>query len=390
VFVLDYSFAVQEMLGLDAIAAKLVWIDHHARAVLRGIEAGLEMPMLISCLDLEWKASACLLTWRWLFPGKTVPPIVELASRYDTWQTVHGGPFWLLDDDAYVAQLGLWEYAAHEPPESARLTGRRWHNLLQSPHREDVSFQEVMSRGRRAVARAEAEASRLMARSFDLRWSGLTWRAINATGLSSQSFVSVFDDDIHSGMLWFAWHPRRGWIVSLRGDGVAVNRIAEEHGGGGHPNAAAFTCAELPFELPQRAPASEPAGIPGLPSQDAPAAYYVSPCSWATICRWSGQREHCEPCTWERGLWSESSFHVAGTPYSECAHCLHLLEPAGPDGRVCDYCERPDAATPSEYDYVGAGGPRRPVCDYCERPDAATPSEYDYVGAGEDCEVGDE
>jgi hypothetical protein len=83
VFVLDYSFAVQEMLGLDEIAAKLVWIDHHARAVLRGIEAGLEMPMLISCLDLKWTIPACLLTWRWLFPGKPVPLIRPRAGHLE-------------------------------------------------------------------------------------------------------------------------------------------------------------------------------------------------------------------------------------------------------------------------------------------------------------------
>jgi hypothetical protein len=230
----------------------LVWIDHHKSSIE-------SHPKNIPGYRIDGVA-ACRLAWQWFtaearlieqgsvnreqitsypFPQKqdyvdrtvTEPLPVRLAGEYDIWDK--------RDPNADTFQFALRAVASEELPWKLLLSAESGHLLtaLIDDGRLIEGYQRRIDEG---IAKH---------RTFDLKWEGLTFLAINAVRCNSKTFEAAVQQR-HDGLLGFYTDGAK-WTVSLyhaphRRD-LDLSAIAVKHGGGGHKGACGFTCRELPF-----------------------------------------------------------------------------------------------------------------------------------------------
>lgn len=82
VFMVDCSCSVEEMKYLMENNKKFIWIDHHAKKILDTLKVmnpdGLR--------DTDNKNSACVLTWKYLFPKKKPSDVLLYIEDQDIWK----------------------------------------------------------------------------------------------------------------------------------------------------------------------------------------------------------------------------------------------------------------------------------------------------------------
>jgi hypothetical protein len=242
-FMIDIS--IDELMGHPA----LVWIDHHKSAIEKHPDSirGYRIDGVAACrLAWQWFAAAADGTEEVYLPGRQAfidrvvrePLAVRLAGEYDVWDK--------RDARADVFQSGLrsqeidWPGLLREGGAGGRLAFDYVNALL-------IAGGYVQHASREGMAYLMAQGS------FDLRWEGLLFLAINAAVRNSAAFESRVRPE-HEGCLSFVWSAAKaGWKVSLRGvphaAGLDLSVIAVKHGGGGHRQACGVNCAALPFAL---------------------------------------------------------------------------------------------------------------------------------------------
>ena len=245
VFMVDFSLEPwEDMVKLQSIAKRFVWIDHHKTAIERYekhlADGGAEIDGV-----RDTKFAACELTWSFLIPRRPIPIGVQLLGRYDVWdhksmtgvlEFQYGMRALVTDPAEYMED---WNVIFGETSREVDLASaaRRFRSLVATKGDGILKYETVQN----------AKHAGILA--FDLDFDGKRWIAVNAAFKNSQFFDSVFDSQKHDGMLMFYWHDGH-WTVSLRSQSIDVGEIASRHGGGGHAGASGFHCSELPFELP--------------------------------------------------------------------------------------------------------------------------------------------
>lgn len=230
-YMIDIS--IRELMGHP----ELIWIDHHKTAIA-------EFSKHIQGYQIDGVA-ACRLAWQWFTDPLGVPPLtladfverrveeplaVRLAGEYDIWDK--------RDPRADLFQSGL------------RSQEIDWPRLL--AHFGEDYVGEILEAGTYVQhAAREGQAYLMREHSFDLRFEGLLFLAINAAVRNSAAFESKVRPD-HDGCLSFVWVANKGrWKISLRGvphkPAFDLSAIAIKHGGGGHKQACGFECVVLPF-----------------------------------------------------------------------------------------------------------------------------------------------
>lgn len=235
VFMVDFCLQpFQDMNRLNNLCL-LHWVDHHTTSIDKAIEyqfaAGGGQLLSIG-------KAACELTWEYIYPQTKIPTAVYLLGRYDVWDHA--------DERVLPFQYGMRLYADTFPDNQAL-----WRVLFDS---EDRHFAQVMANGSLIL-----QYERNQNAKFCSAYAFETWihdpakgdiRAICANRVFSNSklFDSVYHSGRHDIMVSFG---RRGgkWVVSLytTHKNVDCGAIALAYGGGGHKQAAGFTCSELPF-----------------------------------------------------------------------------------------------------------------------------------------------
>ena len=83
VIMCDISLPAMTMINMGD---RLVWIDHHISAI-RDVDHAIDNNKHLGSHPLKGirdvKFAACELTWKFLFPEKSMPEIVRLLGRYD-------------------------------------------------------------------------------------------------------------------------------------------------------------------------------------------------------------------------------------------------------------------------------------------------------------------
>lgn len=231
IYVVDFSFAVEEMLYLQTVTkGRLIWIDHHKSAIEK-TEAfwfdGIQNILF----------SACELTWRFIYDHSYsigyVPDVVSLLGRYDVWG--HDSQPFILEFQYGMRSLGN----LRPDREEAMLI---WSSLFES--NEDVQY--IITDGS-AILRYQKSEDEKYAKSmfYECEFEGHRVIVINKALANSKIFDSVYDPGKHDIMVLFSV-TSKSLKYSLYCDkpGIDVSKIANKYGGGGHKGAAGFYSEE--------------------------------------------------------------------------------------------------------------------------------------------------
>lgn len=249
VYLIDISFPPEVM---AANAAKLIWIDHHKSA----IEANAGTHIAGYRID---GVAACRLAYQWfenlkadgqgdyILPVKqdyvdrkvSEPYAVRLLGEYDIWDK--------RDPSTDLFQLAM---QAEKTPD--------WDLLMViAPNRvveNRALIVSLVEKGRAIQAYTDGINAQIsVERGFDVRFEGLTFRALNIARCNSMTFTAALKSH-HDGCLAYFFNGTK-WRFSLyHAPGKEMHdlsKIAVKHGGGGHRGACGFEMEKdnLPEEL---------------------------------------------------------------------------------------------------------------------------------------------
>lgn len=242
VYIVDFCLSLEEMRAVRAEASEVIWIDHHAsqRAVREALGWGV----------LDTSECGASLTWRTLFPDQPEPPVIAYIRDKDLWR-------WELPDSRAIA-AGL----------ELTWSGDRFAGILEA----DL---EAMARlGRPALDELAKRVGEVVKSGIVIDapygLAGVRALAVNCHKDLNDIGAHITLPKAAGGLgydlaiIYYQKNDRRGrsWVHSLRSNAVDCMRIAMDHGGGGHPNAACYL-AERPFVPPAQAGMAPPATAEG-------------------------------------------------------------------------------------------------------------------------------
>src|SRR3989344_5288575 len=192
---------------------EVIIIDHHASAR--------DIVKLVKERAYTLKNSGAVLAWRYFFPKRKVPKLLQYVEDCDLWN-------WRLPHSKEIrAYLDLYDFSFST-----------WDRLAREM--EQAGARKKMIEHGRMVLRSEERVVNEIAAGAELvEFAGRKVLAVAAPVFHSEvGHVLVERRPPFS----ITWHKKGDtWRISLRSKGeFDVGKIAERHGGGGHRNAAAF------------------------------------------------------------------------------------------------------------------------------------------------------
>lgn len=243
--------------------ARLIWIDHHKSAIdeyIRSVSLSENKHLPTTVYGRRSvERAACELTWEFYFKDKPIPLAVILLGLYDSWR-FHG----------HELEPMVLRFQTRMRMEDLNPNGNElpwlWKALFDADPTypaQDIVHDLVKQGGLLLNFDDKQKAKYVAAYAFDVLmkstpvpcdgqkqtiYSGI---AVNLGLTNSRVFESVWDPDKYDLMITFVLRPDMHWNVSLYSDkdDVPCHEIARAWGGGGHPGASGFQCADirLPF-----------------------------------------------------------------------------------------------------------------------------------------------
>ena len=225
-------------------ADKLIWIDHHDNAMntIKGVNIeGVR----------ESGIGACVLAWKYFFPGKQIPLHVALCGTYDIFRKDGRYASW---DDAWHYQLALDVYSESVPKtmdSSIELVDYAL-KFINEPIRETIKRLEV-GEGME-IKRAQKEDELFKSAVFSNN-NGMVICKLIADGRPASLIRN--NSEAHTADLYMlrSTKPIYGtddvYKVSLRvpdGSDVDASKIARMFGGNGHIKAAGCNMKKSTFD----------------------------------------------------------------------------------------------------------------------------------------------
>ena len=217
VIMADISLPITMLERLKNTNKKFVWIDHHARTIREAEDEGREFDGI---RDKDNEYSACVLTWKYLYPNESIPSVLYRVQDQDLWR------FKLKDTEVITAGI----YTLYADNMEA---------LVGIVDDYEVYYDDLWEAGTTILKQREQQVNVTVANAEVKRWNG------NTIGLSNtNSYMSNVGHELLKENISFAvvWHIKKGIAsVSLRSSGKPdVSEIASRYGGGGHPQASGF------------------------------------------------------------------------------------------------------------------------------------------------------
>lgn len=244
VFIVDFSFGLEDMKRILKEAKRVYWIDHHVSAIknlesISGLVAGLR--------DVEETYSGCELTWKYIFPNDPMPRAVHLLGRYDVHDYADPDviPFeysMMTEDTDPNTCMNLWVNLFNNQDDPGEFDFLEKENVVNEHIEEGRPMQEF-------VEKMNVDTVKRLAVTVLL--DGKKFLAVNSYLVNSNALERVFQAKRWDAMLVF-YRQSGGWSVSLyNGDHGQVDcaEIAKKFGGGGHKDCGGFFCKKLPFEV---------------------------------------------------------------------------------------------------------------------------------------------
>lgn len=247
IYIVDFSFDVEQMKELLKITNNIHWIDHHITAINKFAD----FPYTIKGIRKNGIAG-CVLTWEYLFPDKKIPYYVRLVGDYDVWTFKYG-----MDTRYFQLGLKVENTELHSLNLPAILSSNVKYNFATflpcwDKLHKPWNVRKIINKGKAIYDYNEKQNEQLCNSGFNTELNGYTAFAVNSTYVSSDTFASMekgykadFKYDIWIGF----YKTKEGkWKYSLRRPDwstVDLSEIAKSYGGGGHVAAAGFTIDEL-------------------------------------------------------------------------------------------------------------------------------------------------
>lgn len=240
-FITDFSLEEPEFRRAEHIVGKqnIVWIDHH-EAAIRDMEAkgfsyqGIRSP----------DRCGAYLCWKFLFPNKPVPKVIELVDDYDRW--VFSDP----RTKAFNAGSGIFDLRP-----SSKSAVPIWDDLL-NDHTgvAEARLKILVSIGEKVMNYNESKHKMLCEDLvYPCELHGKKFLIAN-TKMSNSSFFDSVDKTGYDGLGVVQYAPDIGkYRCSLYSpDDVkeTLPFVREYFNGGGHPKACGFQAQTYPFPLP--------------------------------------------------------------------------------------------------------------------------------------------
>lgn len=241
VIMCDVSFPKDEMLTINKrLGENFIWIDHHQRTIndinSYIVEHGIPMEGLVT-VEGELQA-ACELTWRYFFPGETMPEIVRLLGRYDCFGGKGTNEWMKILEFQYGARQAISNY-------------KEAYSYLVAPGK-DIVINTIHDNGMAIYGYLCSSAKQTYERAFpiELTWFGINgyrmagkrkFLCINHERFNPINFGIDYHKDGYDGFACF-WYKDGKWTFSLYNDNgeVDCSAIAKQYGGGGHKGASGF------------------------------------------------------------------------------------------------------------------------------------------------------
>lgn len=262
VWMVDFGLQpFRDMVTLNELVRKFIWIDHHESALKEYEECyaagGSGEIRGLRQIGL----SGCELTWKYLHldvladprnPMSGVPSAVYLIGVVDTWN-------WEGVENAYDFVMGMRQFEKMSPTDALEIPKCRemWDTLLSTDASSSRQLiRNIIDTGR-TLLEYQTKENRQQARGsrFLTKLDGVPVIAANRGYTNSLFFDSVLED-FPEALAVLTFHFRKGvWNISMyqiEGRKTPnLGEIAKAHGGGGHAGAAGFQVYgfELPFDI---------------------------------------------------------------------------------------------------------------------------------------------
>ena len=224
VIVSDISFSYDDFKYLIDNNKEVVWLDHHARVIKEIESTDLNMKGI---RDTTQRYSACVLTWKYLFPDEIVPEVLNLVEDYDLWQ------FKYSDTKFIYNSLSLKQYNNPE-------------NLVQflDIFVYNHNYQQLYDVGCGIEEYIRTLTERALKNVEIARFDGHTVGLVNARNNRSLIGNLVLQENPEVQMaVVYCINSIDSCAVSLRSRGdVDTSLTAKKFDGGGHAPASGFNC----------------------------------------------------------------------------------------------------------------------------------------------------
>lgn len=224
VYVVDYSFHLDEMLAYQNVARSFVVIDHH-------LSAEKDVTSL-NTFVFNNGYSGAYLAWEYFHPNTIVPELIRYISDADIWD--HSLPDWKeIEHFIYNNGESHFSFAHFE----------KLHETLET----EEGYSRAKSIGAMLISGREAQVTMYTDLAELITFEGHEVYAVNAPREIRSELGHVLASKTNSFALIFTYE-KGFWKCSMRSvNDFDVSIIATKYGGGGHKNSAAFT---LPTDFP--------------------------------------------------------------------------------------------------------------------------------------------
>lgn len=230
IIIVDFSFKPEVMRKVLKRTERIIWIDHHKTAANYEVEYGQKIAGLRDFS--EPGLSGCELAWQFFYTRDVVPTAVMLIGDRDTWRWEHG---------EHTAHFFNGMLSVDNKPESSI-----WDTLLSEDAQADFATEAITERGKIVIQfRDRFVTDYCNNYGFETEFEGYRCFAVGMYMFGSKVFGERFEQ--YEVCMAFEFDGAK-WIIGLYSTTIDVAEIAKKRGGGGHTNAAGFTCAVPPFE----------------------------------------------------------------------------------------------------------------------------------------------
>ena len=220
VIVVDFSFPLQDMQKL-AEGREFTWIDHHKSALATMQDVSHDWH---GVRDLS--EAACVLTWKYYFPERPVPRAITLVGDRDIWRWAEAdtGAFTegIFVRDTRADNDDLWVPLLEDDPEALKII------MVEGQRLREIRLREIENQVERCGFEVELEGHRTLV----INTSGNGDLGQRGRDLGYE-IIYCYEDRMQGNVLTTT--------VTLFSRQVDVSKIAQQHGGGGHVNAAGFS-----------------------------------------------------------------------------------------------------------------------------------------------------
>ena len=222
VYMVDISSTNKDMKYLMENNKKFVWIDHHAKKIWDAYkELGKEIDGL---RDAESKHSACVLTWKYLFPDKDVPELLKYIEDIDIWK-------WKL---SYTDEINIALFIEYmEDRDQLIFIMKHW----------ECTRDQLLDNGVTYIKMRKHEVQSSIKIMKEINWNNYKIAIVNSHLHGSFIGHEILDTrkDIDFVVIWYIYNDVVKCSLRSRGN-VDVAEIASKYGGGGgHKPAAGLT-----------------------------------------------------------------------------------------------------------------------------------------------------